>query len=182
MRDNALLTAAFLRDGFSKKRPARLPAAARSPPQAASWDRYCRHQAAARTGYVTPGGRQPRASQWRHHRPAGRAAALGAIIGGRHAGTGAVIGAGAGLVNRRWIEQCASAADDVRARYAHAYDRCMYRHAGSELRLYGPISHREECATRRLRHRHGDRRARHGTSYRPDGRDRPTADDHHSGG
>ena len=108
------------------------PPGSQPPPQAqeqASRDMFCRRDAAARTGYVTPG---EAASNEQARGTIGGTlggAALGAIIGGAsgHAGTGAAIGAGAGLVAGTAVgaSNAQAAAGDVQARYAEAYYACM---------------------------------------------------------
>jgi hypothetical protein len=97
--------------------------------QDSSRDMYCRHAAAASTGYVTPG------EAANHEQAAGSiggamgGAALGAIIGGAShaAGPGALIGAGAGLIAGTAIgsNNAQHAAADVRAAYSDAYYACM---------------------------------------------------------
>lgn len=93
----------------------------------ASRDGYCRHAAAAETGYVTPGEAANQAQANGAIAGALGGAALGAIIGGRHAGTGAAIGAGAGLFAGGAVgaSNAQAAANDVRRRYADAYYACM---------------------------------------------------------
>ena len=96
---------------------------------ARSRDLYCRRDAAARTGYVTPG------QAARHEQTNGTVggtlggAALGAIIGSAsgHAGAGAAIGAGAGLLAGTAIGSANAqhAASDVERNYADAYYACM---------------------------------------------------------
>jgi outer membrane lipoprotein SlyB len=92
-------------------------------------DMYCRHAAAASTGYVSPGEAAD------HEQAAGSiggavgGAALGAIIGGAShaAGPGALIGAGAGLIAGTAIgsNNAKRAAADVQAAYSDAYYACM---------------------------------------------------------
>jgi hypothetical protein len=96
---------------------------------ARSHDLYCRRDAAARTGYVTPG------QAARHEQTNGTVggtlggAALGAIIGSAsgHAGAGAAIGAGAGLLAGTAVGSANAqhAASDVERNYAEAYYACM---------------------------------------------------------
>ena len=97
------------------------------PPQNSSLDLYCRHEAAASTGYVTP---RQAARQAQTGGAVGGllgGAALGALLGGRHAGTGAAIGAGAGLVAGSAIgaNNAQRAASDVERRYDDAYYSCL---------------------------------------------------------
>ena len=99
------------------------------PSQSASRDLFCRRDAAARTGYVSPN------QAARHEQAAGTVggtlggAALGAVIGGAtgHAGTGAAIGAGAGLIAGTAIgaDNARQAANDTEHRYAEAYYACL---------------------------------------------------------
>jgi len=97
------------------------------PPPPRDRDLYCRHEAAARTGYVTPG---EAASHEQANGSIGGllgGAALGAILGGRNAGTGAAIGAGVGLAAGSAIgaSNAREAAADVRRHYADVYYECM---------------------------------------------------------
>jgi len=102
--------------------------------QDSSRDMYCRHAAAASTGYVTPG------EAANHEQAAGSiggavgGAALGAIIGGAShaAGPGALIGAGAGLIAGTAIgsSNARHAAADVQAAYSDAYYACMADNGG----------------------------------------------------
>ena len=95
-----------------------------------SCDMFCRRDAAARTGYTTPG------EAARNEQTRGTiggtlgGAALGAIIGGAagNAGTGAAIGAGAGLLAGTAVgsDNAREAAADVRAAYGRAYYDCMH--------------------------------------------------------
>ncbi|HZQ41464.1 MAG TPA: YMGG-like glycine zipper-containing protein, partial [Rhizomicrobium sp.] len=94
-----------------------------------SRDLYCRRDAAARTGYVSPG---QAASHAQTNGTVGGTlggAALGAIIGSAsgHAGAGAAIGAGAGLLAGTAIGSANAqhAASDVERNYAEAYYACM---------------------------------------------------------
>ena len=90
------------------------------PCQRPDRDRYCRHEAAASTGYVTPGEAASRGSsdQWHVRRACSPAAPWARIIGGAagNAGAGAAIGAGTGLVAGSAIgsENARQAARDVR--------------------------------------------------------------------
>jgi hypothetical protein len=88
---------------------------------------YCRHEAAASTGYVTPGqvARQAQTNGTVGGLLGG--AALGAILGGRNAETGAAIGAGVGALAGSAISSSngREAAADVRRRYADTYYDCM---------------------------------------------------------
>ena len=94
-----------------------------------SRDLFCRRDAAARTGYVTPG-------QAAGHEQANGTilgtlggAAVGALIGGAagNAGAGAAIGAGAGLIGGTAVgaDNARRAANDVERDYASAYYACM---------------------------------------------------------
>jgi hypothetical protein len=92
-------------------------------------DMFCRRDAAARTGYVTPG---QAASREQTNGSVGgtiAGAALGAIIGGAShaAGAGALIGAGAGLIAGTAIgsDNARHAANDVERAYGEAYNACM---------------------------------------------------------
>jgi hypothetical protein len=96
---------------------------------ARSRDLYCRRDAAARTGYVTPG---QAASHAQTNGAVGGTlggAALGAIIGSAsgHAGAGALIGGGAGLLAGTAVgsANAQAAASDVQRNYAQAYYACM---------------------------------------------------------
>ena len=92
-------------------------------------DRYCRHEAAASTGYVTPGEAASREQTNGTFGGLLAGGALGAIIGGAagNAGAGAAIGAGTGLVAGSAIgsENARQAARDVRHDYDQAYYACM---------------------------------------------------------
>jgi len=94
-----------------------------------SRDMFCRRDAAARTGYVTPGqaARDSKTSSQVGGTLGG--AALGAIIGGasHNAGAGALIGAGAGLIAGTAIgsDNAHRAAADVERAYSDAYYACM---------------------------------------------------------
>ena len=92
-------------------------------------DMFCRRDAAARTGYVTPG---QAASREQTNGSVGgtvAGAALGAAIGSAShaAGAGALIGAGAGLIAGTAIgaDNAQHASSDVERAYADAYDACM---------------------------------------------------------
>lgn len=116
-----------------------------------SRDLFCRRDAAARTGYVTPGAA---ASHEQANGTIGGTlggAALGAIIGGAsgNAGAGAAIGAGAGLLAGSAVgaENARQAASDVQRRYADAYYACMHEarvdqngrdYASGPAPAYGP--------------------------------------------
>jgi len=103
------------------------------PPMSAqdqrSRDLFCRRDAAARTGYVTPG------QAANHEQTNGTifgtlgGAALGAAIGAAagNAGAGAAIGAGAGLIGGTAVgaDNARAAAADVQRNYADAYYACM---------------------------------------------------------
>jgi len=105
-----------------------------APAQDPQRDMYCRHAAAASTGYVSPGEAAD------HEQAAGSiggavgGAALGAIIGGAShaAGPGALIGAGAGLIAGTAIgsNNARHAAADVQAAYSDAYYACMADNGG----------------------------------------------------
>lgn len=94
-----------------------------------SRDLFCRRDAAARTGYVSPG------QAASHEQAAGSiggtvlGAAAGAAIGSasHNAGPGALIGAGVGLLAGTAIGQdnARHAASDVERAYADAYYACM---------------------------------------------------------
>jgi hypothetical protein len=92
-----------------------------------SRDLYCRQQAAAQTGYVSPGQAARRAQTTGTVGGLLGGAALGAIFGGRRAGTGAAIGAGVGASAGTAIgsANANAAAADVQQRYASAYYACM---------------------------------------------------------
>ena len=95
-----------------------------------SRDMFCRRDAAARTGYTTPG-EAARNEQSRGTIGGSQGdAALGAIIGGAagNACTGAAIGAGAGLLAGTAVgsDNAREAAADVRAAYGRAYYDCMH--------------------------------------------------------
>jgi hypothetical protein len=117
---------------------------AQAPPQdAQQHDLSCRRDAAARTGYVTPG---QAASNAQTNGTVGGTlggAALGAIIGSAsgHAGAGAAIGAGAGLLAGTAVgsANAQAAASDVQRNYAAAYYACMGGQGpGNTAYGYGP--------------------------------------------
>ncbi len=95
-----------------------------------SRDMFCRRDAAARTGYVTP--HEAARDEQTRGTIGGTlgGAALGAILGGAagNAGTGAAIGAGAGLLAGTAVgsSNAREAAADVRAAYGRAYWDCMH--------------------------------------------------------
>jgi hypothetical protein len=105
------------------------PPQAQSQADAQAQDMYCRRDAAARTGYVTPG--QAASREQTNGTVGGTVvgAAAGAAIGSAsgHAGAGALIGAGAGLLAGTAIgaSNARQAADDVSQDYAAAYYACM---------------------------------------------------------
>jgi hypothetical protein len=92
-------------------------------------DMFCRHDAAARTGYVTPGQAAHDAQASGSVGGAVGGAALGAAIGSAShaAGAGALIGAGAGLIAGTAIgaDNAHRAASDVERAYSDAYYACM---------------------------------------------------------
>ncbi len=94
-----------------------------------SRDMFCRRDAAARTGYVTPG--QAASREQTNGTVVGTlgGAALGAAIGAAagNAGAGAAIGAGAGLIGGTAVgaDNARAAAADVERNYANAYYACM---------------------------------------------------------
>ena len=101
------------------------------PPPDQARDMYCRHEAAASTGYTTPGEAARREQTNGTLGGLLGGAALGAILGGRNAGTGAAIGAGVGAVAGSAIgsSNARDAAADVRRRYADTYYDCMRGYA-----------------------------------------------------
>jgi len=113
------------------------PPAAQTAQDRRSRDLFCRRDAAARTGYVTPG--QAASREQTNGTVLGTlgGAALGAAIGAAagNAGTGAAIGAGAGLVGGTAMgaNNARAAAADVERAYADAYYACM-----GEAANYGP--------------------------------------------
>jgi len=94
-------------------------------------DIFCRRDAAARTGYTTPG--DAARSEQTRGTVGGTlgGAALGAILGaaGGNAGLGAAAGAGAGLLAGTAIgaDNARQAARSVEADYADAYYGCMHQ-------------------------------------------------------
>src|SRR5580693_3791491 len=100
------------------------PASAQAQDQR-SRDLFCRRDAAARTGYVTPG--QAASHEQTNGTILGTlgGAALGAAIGGAagNAGAGAAIGAGAGLIGGTAVgaDNARRAASDVEHAYGAAY-------------------------------------------------------------
>lgn len=94
-----------------------------------SRDLFCRRDAAARTGYVTPGQaashEQTNGTILGTLAGAGLGAAIGAAAG--NAGAGAAIGAGAGLIGGTAVgaDNARQAAADVERNYANAYYACM---------------------------------------------------------
>jgi len=94
-----------------------------------SRDLFCRRDAAARTGYVTPG--QAASHEQTNGTVLGTlgGAAVGALIGGAagNAGAGAAIGAGAGLIGGTAVgaDNARRAASDVERAYSSAYYACM---------------------------------------------------------
>jgi hypothetical protein len=99
------------------------------PPPPESHDMYCRHQAAAATGYTTPGEAARREQATGSIGGTLMGGALGAIIGGAagNAGLGAAAGAGAGLIGGSAVgsQNAHEAAAQVRHRYDAAYYDCM---------------------------------------------------------
>jgi hypothetical protein len=96
-----------------------------NPQDRRSRDLFCRRDAAARTGYVTPG--QAASHEQTNGTIFGTlgGAALGAAIGAAagNAGAGAAIGAGAGLLGGTAVgaDNARAAAADVERNYANAY-------------------------------------------------------------
>lgn len=94
-----------------------------------SRDMFCRRDAAARTGYVTPGQAAHDSKTSSQIGGTLGGAALGAVIGGasHNAGAGALIGAGAGLIAGTAIgsDNAHRAAADVERAYSDAYYACM---------------------------------------------------------
>ncbi len=125
------------RDSYDDRDDGPLPAAANqqapSNAQAAqdqrSRDMFCRRDAAARTGYVTPGEAAHDSKTSAQVGGVLGGAALGAIIGGAShaAGPGALIGAGAGLIAGTAIgsDNAHRAAANVEHAYSDAYYACM---------------------------------------------------------
>lgn len=101
----------------------------RSPPKQVdtSRDMYCRRDAAARTGYVTPRDAERDAQARAAIGGLLGGAALGAIFGGRNRGGSAGLGAGAGLIAGLAVGSSngRAASNDVRRRYSDAYYACM---------------------------------------------------------
>lgn len=105
-------------------------------------DMFCRRDAAARTGYTTPG------EAARDEQTRGTiggtlgGAALGAVLGaaGGNAGLGAAAGAGAGLLAGTAIgaDNARHAANDVQAAYGDAYYACMHEDQRAAGYDYGP--------------------------------------------
>ncbi len=97
-------------------------------------DMFCRRDAAARTGYTTPGEAARREQTNGTVGGTLGGAALGAIIGAGagNAGLGAAAGAGAGLIAGTAIgsSNARDAARDVQADYASAYYACMHEADG----------------------------------------------------
>jgi hypothetical protein len=104
-------------------------------------DMFCRRDAAARTGYTTPG--QAAHDEQVRGSVGGTlgGAALGAIIGAGsgNAGAGAAIGAGAGLLAGTVVgaDNARHAAGDVQAAYGDAYYACMHEDGGRTAAGYG---------------------------------------------
>jgi hypothetical protein len=92
-------------------------------------DLFCRRDAAARTGYVTPGEAANDAKTSSQVGGTLGGAALGAVIGGasHNAGAGALIGAGAGLIAGTAVgsDNAHRAASNVERAYSAAYYACM---------------------------------------------------------
>ena len=117
------------RDAQDRRDDQRAAPPQRTAQEQRSRDLFCRRDAAARTGYVTPG-------QAAGHEQANGTilgtlggAAVGALIGGAagNAGAGAAIGAGAGLIGGTAVgaDNARRAAADVENDYAAAYYACM---------------------------------------------------------
>jgi hypothetical protein len=104
-------------------------------------DMFCRRDAAARTGYTTPG--QAAHDEQVRGSVGGTlgGAALGAIIGAGagNAGLGAAAGAGAGLIAGTAIgsNNARDAARDVQADYSSAYYACMHQSDTGGRSAYG---------------------------------------------
>jgi hypothetical protein len=104
-------------------------------------DIFCRRDAAARTGYTTPG--EAARSEQTRGTVGGTlgGAALGAILGaaGGNAGLGAAAGAGAGLLAGTAIgaDNARHAARSVEADYADAYYACMHEDQRAASYDYG---------------------------------------------
>jgi hypothetical protein len=104
-------------------------------------DMFCRRDAAARTGYTTPG---EAAHDEQVRGSVGGTlggAALGAIIGAGagNAGLGAAAGAGAGLIAGTAVgaDNARHAARDVQADYSSAYYACMHQADTGGRSAYG---------------------------------------------
>ena len=101
-------------------------------------DIFCRRDAAARTGYVTP--REAARDEQTRGTVGGTigGAVLGTVLGAAagNAGLGAAAGAGAGLIAGTAIgsDNARHAARDVEASYADAYYGCMHEDAGHQCR------------------------------------------------
>jgi hypothetical protein len=110
------------------------PQAQATADQARERDYFCRRDAAARTGYTTPG--EAAHDEQTKGTIGGTlgGAALGAIIGAGagNAGLGAAAGAGAGLIAGTAIgsSNARQAARDVQADYSSAYYACMHEADG----------------------------------------------------
>jgi hypothetical protein len=117
---------------------------AQGPSDQQQRDMYCRQDAAARTGYMSPGRAATNAQANGTIGGTLGGAALGAIIGGAsgHAGAGAAIGAGAGLLAGTAIgsANAQAAAGDAERNYANAYYACMGGAPGPDnaAYAYGP--------------------------------------------
>ena len=100
-------------------------------PESSSLDLYCRREAAARTGYVTPDQAARRAQTSGTVGGLFGGAALGALLGGRNAGTGAAIGAGAGLLAGSVVgaSNARRAASETERHYDDAYYDCLDAHS-----------------------------------------------------
>src|ERR1700748_135288 len=113
----------------SQRYPGGTPTQPNAQQSQADRDMFCRRDAAARTGYTTPG------EAARDEQTRGTVggtlggAALGAIMGAGagNAGLGAAAGAGAGLIAGTAIgsNNARQAASDVQNSYASAYYACM---------------------------------------------------------
>jgi hypothetical protein len=111
-----------------------------------SRDMFCRRDAAARTGYVTPGEAAHDSKTSAQVGGTLGGAALGAAIGSasHSAGVGALIGAGAGLIAGTAIgsDNAHHAAADVEHAYSDAYYACMDeaddRGPPDQYAAYGP--------------------------------------------
>ena len=133
----SLLSATALAQGAPNGPPAQMSNPNGPPPNAPppsaqdqrSRDLFCRRNAAARAGYVTPGQaaahEQTNGTVLGTIAGAGLGAAIGAAAG--NAGAGAAIGAGAGLIGGTAVgaNNAQHAAADVERAYADAYYACM---------------------------------------------------------